>query len=84
MKYLFTLIFTVIIKIGFAQTYAITADALIDGSSDQPLKNPTVIVRNKKIVEVNFKNSIPDFAIVINLKGYKFIKRPFQNQKNSD
>jgi len=73
MKCLFTLIFTVIIKIAFAQTYAITADALIDGSSDQPLKNPTVIVRNKKIAEVNFKNSIPDSAIVINLKGYTLL-----------
>jgi imidazolonepropionase-like amidohydrolase len=54
---------------SWAQTYAILADRLIDGKSDQPLSNPTIIVRQGKIVDVNFNHSIPDSAIVIELKG---------------
>jgi hypothetical protein len=30
-----------------SQTYAITADRLIDGQNDQTLSNPTIIVRQK-------------------------------------
>jgi imidazolonepropionase-like amidohydrolase len=60
-------------RISMAQTYAITADRLIDGQHDQSFDNPTVIVRENKIVEINFKNKIPDSAIVINLKGYTIL-----------
>jgi imidazolonepropionase-like amidohydrolase len=56
-----------------AQTYAILADRLIDGQHDHALDNPTVIVRQNKIVEINFKNKIPDSCIVINLKGYTIL-----------
>jgi imidazolonepropionase-like amidohydrolase len=56
-----------------SQTYAITADRLIDGQNDQSLSNPTIIVRQNKIVEINFKNRTPDSAILINLKGYTIL-----------
>ena len=56
-----------------AQTYAITADRLIDGQQDHAIDNPTIIVRQNKIVEINFKNKIPDTCIVINLKGYTIL-----------
>jgi imidazolonepropionase-like amidohydrolase len=52
-----------------AQTYAILADRLIDGKSDQALSNPTIIVRQGKIININFNRSVPDSAIVIDLKG---------------
>jgi imidazolonepropionase-like amidohydrolase len=56
-----------------AQTYAIVADRLIDGQDDHPFNNPTVIVRQNKIIDINYKNSIPDSAVVINLKGYTLL-----------
>jgi imidazolonepropionase-like amidohydrolase len=56
-----------------AQTYAILADRLIDGKSDQALSNPTVIVRQGRIVDINFNRVIPDSAIVIELKGYSLL-----------
>jgi imidazolonepropionase-like amidohydrolase len=56
-----------------AQTYAIEADRLIDGQHDQSFNNPTVIVRQNKIVDINYKNIIPDSAIVIKLKGYTLL-----------
>jgi imidazolonepropionase-like amidohydrolase len=54
---------------GFTQTYAILADRLIDGKSDRPLANPTIVVRNGTIIDVNFNRTFPDSAIVIDLKG---------------
>jgi imidazolonepropionase-like amidohydrolase len=60
-------------NILMAQTYAIVADRLIDGQNDRPFKNPTVIVRQKKIININYKNDIPDSAIIINLKGYTLL-----------
>ncbi len=56
-----------------AQTYAIIADHLIDGKHDHSFNNPTVIVHQNKIVDINYKNIIPDSAIVINLKGYTIL-----------
>jgi len=69
MKFLQVLIFLAASNYGFAQTYAILADRLIDGKSDQALPNPTVVVYQGKIIDVNFKRVIPDSAIVIDLKG---------------
>jgi imidazolonepropionase-like amidohydrolase len=56
-----------------AQTYAIVADRLIDGQEDHSFNNPTVIVQHSKIVDINYKNVVPDSAIVINLKGYTLL-----------
>jgi imidazolonepropionase-like amidohydrolase len=69
MKWLFLLLFVGASLCGFAQTYAILADRLIDGKSDQALLNPTIIVRQGKIIDINFNRAIPDSAIVIDLKG---------------
>jgi imidazolonepropionase-like amidohydrolase len=55
------------------QTYAILADRLIDGSANEALANPTVIVRDHHIVDVNFTHTIPDSAIVIDLKGHTLL-----------
>ena len=70
-----TVLLTVILycQILMAQTYAIIADRLIDGQHDHSFDNPTVIVRQNKIVDINFKNSIPDSSIIINLKGYSIL-----------
>lgn len=57
----------------FSQTYAIIADRLIDGKSEQPFNNPTIIIHKDKIIDINYKNSIPDSAVVINLKGYTLL-----------
>jgi imidazolonepropionase-like amidohydrolase len=69
MKWLLLLFFVAASFFGYAQTYAILADRLIDGKSDQALANPTIIVRQGKIVDINFNRVIPDSAIVIDLKG---------------
>src|SRR5579872_6989116 len=69
MKWLLFFLFLGTFSCGRAQTYAILADRLIDGKSDQPLPNPTIIVRQGKIIDINFNRSIPDSAIVIDLKG---------------
>ena len=69
MRFLQALMFLAASNCSFAQTYAILADRLIDGKSDQVIANPTVIVRQGKIVDVNFNRTIPDSAIVIDLKG---------------
>ena len=69
MKWLLCFIFLAASSCGFAQTYAILADRLIDGKSDQALSNPTIVVREGKIVDINFNRAIPDSAIVIDLKG---------------
>lgn len=56
-----------------AQTYALVADRLIDGSSNDAKDNPVVIVYKNKIVDINFNHKIPDSATVINLKGYTIL-----------
>jgi imidazolonepropionase-like amidohydrolase len=60
-------------NVSMGQTYAIQADRLIDGRNDHSFNNPTVIVRQNKILEINYKNSVPDSAIIINLKGYTIL-----------
>jgi imidazolonepropionase-like amidohydrolase len=60
-------------QITLAQTYAITADRLIDGQQDHAIENPTIIVRQNKITEINFNRRIPDSAILIDLKGYTIL-----------
>jgi len=64
------LVFLLVAKCSFAQTYAILADWLIDGKSDHAVANPVIIVRNSKIIDINYSRTIPDSAIVINLKGH--------------
>jgi imidazolonepropionase-like amidohydrolase len=59
--------------IAIGQTYAILADRLIDGKHDKSFNNPTVIIYQNKIVDINYKNVYPDSAIVINLKGYTLL-----------
>lgn len=56
-----------------AQTYALVADRLIDGSSNEAKDNPVVIVYKNKIIDINFKHKIPDSATIINLKGYTIL-----------
>jgi imidazolonepropionase-like amidohydrolase len=69
MRFLQVLTFLAVSNCNFAQTYAILADRLIDGKSDHIISNPAVIVRQGKIIDVNFNRTIPDSAIVIDLKG---------------
>jgi len=56
--------------ISNAQTYAITADRMIDGKSDKEILNPTIIVYKNKIVSINFNKNVPDSAQRIDLAGY--------------
>jgi imidazolonepropionase-like amidohydrolase len=69
-RHLLTTCFLVIHMSSFAQTYAIKADRLINGKDDKELLNPTIIVYKNKIVDINFRNLVPDSAEVINLRGY--------------
>ena len=64
------LVFLLVAKCSFAQTYAILADRLIDGKSDHAVDNPVIIVRNGRIIDINYRRTIPDSAIVIDLKGH--------------
>src|SRR3984885_11007307 len=73
MKPLFTMALAMLVHFTFGQTYALTADKLIDPKSGKVLEKPTVIVYKNHIVEVNYKNHIPDSATVINLKGYTLL-----------
>ena len=56
-----------------AQTYAISADRLIDVKKGVAVKDPVIIVKENKIVEINYNNKIPDSAIIIVLKGYTLL-----------
>jgi imidazolonepropionase-like amidohydrolase len=68
---LFTLCVCIVISgCLFAQTYAIKADLLIDGKSNEAKAKPVVIIKDKIITDVNFTNTIPAGAIIIDLKGY--------------
>ena len=67
------LVALVFFQFTMAQTYAIRADRLIDGLQDHAIDNPTIIVRQNKIVEINFNHKIPDSAILIDLKGYSIL-----------
>jgi imidazolonepropionase-like amidohydrolase len=52
---------------SFAQTIAIRAGRLIDGYSDKPLENVTVLVENNKILSLGRDLAIPANATVIDL-----------------
>lgn len=73
MKLLITAVAFILLSNTYAQTFAIIADRLIDGKSDKAINNPVVIVHGNKIIDVNFTNTIPDSATVINLKGYTIL-----------
>jgi imidazolonepropionase-like amidohydrolase len=64
---------TIWFQSSVAQLYAITADRLIDGQQDRIINNPTIIVRQNKIVEINFNGKAPDSAVIINLRGYTIL-----------
>ena len=49
-----------IISLAYSAEYALVADYLIDGYSDQLLKNKAVIVKDHKITEVLDANDIPN------------------------
>jgi imidazolonepropionase-like amidohydrolase len=70
MKSIFTCISMLITCYLFAQTYVIKADLLIDGKSDDAKPNPIIIIKNKIIIDINFANTFPKDAVIINLKGY--------------
>ncbi len=70
MKCLLFFLFLIFFYAPFAQTYAITADRLVDVKNGKTLEHPTIIVNKEKIVEINYTRTIPDSAIVIELKGY--------------
>ena len=73
MKVLLTLSFLLFINFVYGQTYAIIAYKLIDTKNGKVLENPTVIVYKNHIIDVNYKNIIPDSATIINLKGYTLL-----------
>ncbi len=73
MKNPFTFALVLLAYVTFGQTYAITADKLIDPKNGKVLDNPTVIVYKNRIIEVNYTHHIPDSAKVINLNGYTLL-----------
>jgi len=73
MRTLLLLLFSLSFYNSFTQTYAITADRLIDVKNGTALNNPVIIVHGKTIVDINYTNSIPDSAIAITLKGYTLL-----------
>jgi imidazolonepropionase-like amidohydrolase len=60
-------------SLGRGQTYAIKADRLINGKDNEAMANPIIIVHDNRIIEVNFKNHIPDSAKLIDLTGYTIL-----------
>lgn len=70
MKPFLPLLFAFCFYTASAQTYAITADRLLDVKNGKTIDNPVIVVRGNKIIEINYSNKIPDSAVVINLKGY--------------
>jgi imidazolonepropionase-like amidohydrolase len=68
-----TILLALFINLGFSQVYAIIADKLIDCKNGEVKEDPTVIVYKDRIVDVNYRNYVPDSAVVINLKGYTIL-----------
>jgi imidazolonepropionase-like amidohydrolase len=60
-------------EVGFGQTYAILAARLIDCKSGLVNNHPVVVVREDKILSINYTNTVPDSAIVIRLDGYTLL-----------
>ena len=73
MQFVSTVIFLLISTISFSQTYAIVADRLIDVKNDKVIDNPTIIVKNKRIIEIRYDQNHPADAIIIDLKGYSLL-----------
>ncbi len=74
MKTLVLAIFTTCLILSInAQTYSLKADYLIDGHSDKILKNPVVIVKEDRIIEVSLSKNIHDSVQVIDLEGYTIL-----------
>ncbi len=69
MKLLLTIAFFLFFDFSGRQTYAILADRLIDTKADQSMANPTIIVYKDRIINVNFKNEVPDSSTTKDLKG---------------
>jgi imidazolonepropionase-like amidohydrolase len=57
----------------FSQTYAISADRLIDVRNGKTIDHPTVIVSNHLIVDITNGTAIPQNATLIDLKGYTLL-----------
>lgn len=57
----------------FAQTYAIKADLLIDGKSNEAKAKSAIIIKDRLITGVNFTNTISADAVIIDLKGYTIL-----------
>ena len=55
------------ISITTSAEYALVADYVIDGKSDNPLKNKVILVSGKKIVSIIDIDAIPEKYTVINL-----------------
>ena len=55
------------ISITTSAEYALVADYVIDGKSDDPLKNKVILVSGKKIVSIIDIDAIPEKYTVINL-----------------
>jgi imidazolonepropionase-like amidohydrolase len=56
-----------------AQTVAIKADGLINGTDENVLSNPIILVHKNKIIDINFNNQIPDSAEFIDLSGHTIL-----------
>ena len=49
--------------------YALVADYVIDGKSDDPLENKVILISGKKIISIINIDAIPEKYTVINLPG---------------
>jgi imidazolonepropionase-like amidohydrolase len=58
---------------SFSQTYALIADRYIDCRNGKAVDHPTIIVVDHRIADINFNQSVPDHAIIIDLKGYTLL-----------
>ena len=69
MRRLIILITIFFISVTTSAEYALVADYVIDGKSDNPLKNRVILVSGKKIVSIIDIDAIPEKYTVINLPG---------------
>ena len=69
MRRLIILITIFFISVTTSAEYALVADYVIDGKSDNPLKNRVILVSGKKIVSIIDVDAIPEKYTVINLPG---------------
>lgn len=69
MRRLIILITIFFISVSTSAEYALVADYVIDGKSDNPLKNKVVLVSDKKIISIIDIDAIPKKYTVIDLPG---------------